>query len=301
MKPGDQVLLAGASGLIGRALARDLTAAGIRVRQLVRRPARTADELCWAPETGHLDPAVVSGMAAVVNLAGENIAAGRWTRARQAAIRDSRVQATRALATAIRAAACPPPIFVSASAVGIYAATDERVDEGGALGEGFLANVCREWEREAMAAAGPSVRVVCVRLGVVLSAAGGALPRMLPVFRLGLGGRLGRGQQWMSWISLDDVVAGIRFALANPGVQGAVNLVAPEPVTNADFTAALGRALRRPAVLPVPAVAISLLFGEMGRATLLASSRVVPSRLLAEGFEFRHPSIAAALTAALRT
>lgn len=299
MKPGDQVVLAGASGLIGRALASDLSAAGIRVLRLVRRPPTQTDEVYWAPEQDQLDPAVVSGAAAVVNLAGENIAAGRWTKARKAAIRDSRVQSTRTLAAAIRAATCPPRVFVSASAVGIYAAGDRQVDEGGALGEGFLADVCREWECEAQRAGGSDVRVVCMRLGVVLAANGGALPRMLPVFRLGLGGRLGDGGQWMSWISLADAVAGIRFALASPLLRGAVNLVAPEPVTNAQFTAALARAVRRPAVFPVPSAAISLLFGEMGRATLLASSRVVPSRLLEAGFEFRHPTVSAALAAEL--
>ncbi len=183
--------------------------------------------------------------------------------------------------------------------MGIYAASEQRVDEGGALGEGFLADVCRAWEREALAAAGPNVRVVCARFGVVIAAAGGALPRMLPVFRLGLGGRLGRGTQWMSWISLADAVAGLRFALASHSLNGPVNFVAPEPVTNADFTAALGRAVRRPAFLPVPSVAISLLFGEMGRATLLASSQVVPTRLLEAGFKFQNPTVSSALRAAL--
>ncbi len=299
MKPGETVILAGASGLIGGALARDLSAAGIRVRRLVRRPPQTDDEVSWSPETGQLDPAVISGAAAVVNLAGENIAAGRWTAARKAAIRDSRLQATRTLVAAIRSASCPPRVFVSASAVGIYAPGDARVDESGVLGEGFLAEVCRAWEGEALAAAGPNVRVVCARFGVVLGASGGALPRMLPVFRLGLGGRLGGGTQWMSWISLADAVAGLRFALASATLAGPVNLVAPEPVTNSEFTAALGRAVRRPAFLPVPAAAISLLFGEMGRATLLASSRVVPSRLLEAGFQFRHPTVSSALESVL--
>lgn len=293
--------MAGASGLIGRALARELTAAGAVVRRLVRRPPQSADEVFWAPELGQLDPEVLSGAAAVVNLAGENIAGGRWTAARKAAILSSRIDATRTLATAIRAAAFPPRVLVNASAVGIYGESAEPVDEDAAYGAGFLAQVCRDWEREASAAAGPEVRVVCVRLGVVLDAAGGALARMLPVFRLGLGGKLGGGGQWMSWISLTDAVAGIRFAIDTPALAGPVNLVAPEPVTNASFTSALGRALHRPAFLPVPAAAISLLFGEMGRATLLANSRVLPRRLLQAGFVFRHPSVTSALAQAVRS
>jgi uncharacterized protein (TIGR01777 family) len=295
MKSGDRVIIAGASGLVGRALVRDLVAAGVAVRRLVRRAPVAADEIRWSPESGWLDPAVVSGAAAVVNLAGENIAAGRWTEARKTTIRASREQATRTLALAIRAAAVPPRVMVNASAVGIYAPSDGAVDEQGRLGEDFLAGVCRDWERAALAAAGPEVRVVWVRLGVVLDASGGALARMLPVFRLGLGGRLGRGAQWMSWISLPDAVAGIRFALEGSGLAGPVNLVAPEPVTNAAFTVALGRALRRPTCFPVPAAVIELLFGEMGRATLLASTRVVPGRLVAAGFIFRHPTVASAL------
>jgi uncharacterized protein (TIGR01777 family) len=299
MKPGDRVILAGASGLIGRALTRELTAAGLVVSRLVRRPPQTPDEVFWVPESGQLDPAVIAGAAAVVNLAGENIAGGRWTTARKASILASRLDATRTLAKAIQAAARPPQLLINASAVGIYGDSSAAVDERAASGEGFLAQVCREWEREALAVTRPEVRVVCVRLGVVLDAAGGALARMLPVFRLGLGGKLGGGGQWMSWISLPDVVAGIRFALETPSLVGPVNLVAPEPVTNEAFTAALGRALGRPTFFPVPVLAISLLFGQMGRATLLGNSRVLPRRLLEAGFVFRHPSVASALAQAL--
>jgi uncharacterized protein (TIGR01777 family) len=208
MKSDQRLIVAGASGLVGGALVRELKGAGWSVSRLVRRPPHSPDEIFWAPESGQLDPAVIAGAAAVVNLAGENIAGGRWTAARKAAILASRVDATRTLASAIRASASPPRVLINASAVGIYGDTAAPVDEYALLGEGFLAQVCRDWEREAQAVAGPGVRVVCVRLGVVLGTEGGALARMLPVFRLGLGGNLGGGGQWMSWISLPDAVAG---------------------------------------------------------------------------------------------
>lgn len=295
------VVVAGASGLVGRPLCAALAASGWDVRRLVRRGALAPDEIGWDPEKGLIQGAGLAGAAAVINLAGENIGAGRWTAARRRAIRESRLQATRTLVAAARALPQPPLTWINASAVGYYGDTgDATVDERSPVGRGFLAEVCADWEREALGAEAWGARLVCVRLGVVLDAHGGALAKMLPIFRLGLGGPVGSGRQWMSWISSEDVAGVIRRALTDPGLRGPVNAVAPEAVTNAAFTRALARVLRRPAFLPVPAFALRLLFGEMGEATVLASTRADPGKLKQAGYPFRHPTLEGALVAALR-
>lgn len=299
-----KVVLTGATGLLGRPLARRLVAAGHEVVALARDPERARPLLPvraaverWQA-TAPLPPDLLRGADAVIHLAGENVAGGRWTAARKEAIRASRVAGSAQLVGAIAAlpAAARPRLLVAASATGWYGDQGERVlDETAPAGTGFLADVCRAWEAESGAAAAHGVRTVVLRIGVVLARAGGALPRLLPPFRLGLGGRVGAGTQWMSWIHRDDVLGLFEHALAADGLAGTVNAVAPAPVTNAAFTAALGRALHRPTVLPVPAVALRLALGEM--ATLLvASQRVRPARALAAGYNFRFPDLAGALS-----
>jgi uncharacterized protein (TIGR01777 family) len=283
------VLVTGASGLLGSALRESLD-----VRPLPRGAA-------WDPEAGRVDPDVLRDADAVVHLAGENIASGRWTPERKARIRGSRVAGTRALAVAIASLPRPPRVLVCASAVGIYGDRgDEALTESSRPGAGFLAELCQDWEDVAEPARHAGVRVVHLRFGVILSPKGGALARMLTPFRLGLGGRLGSGRQHMSWISLPDAAAVVRRALEDERLRGAVNAVAPFPVTNAGFTRALGAALRRPALFPMPAFAARLAFGELADALLLSSARVFPDRLSALGFEFRHPSVESALKEMLR-
>lgn len=292
-----RILIAGASGLIGTALAAGLRRDGHSVLKLVRRPARDNNEVEWNPATGDLDPRAIEGVHGVVNLAGENLAAGRWTTARRARIRASRIDATRTLVTAIARLDRKPAVLVNASAVGFYGDRgDAELTEDCAAGEGFLADVCRSWEAAAAPATHAGVRVVVARLGMVLAAQGGALTQLLPLFRLGLGGRISSGAQWMSWIALDDAVHAFEYALADERLAGAVNFTAPQPVTNRDFAAALAAAVRRPAWLPVPAWALQLAFGEMAEATILASTRAVPARLERAGYRFAHPGLRAALT-----
>jgi len=291
-----KILVAGASGLVGSALGPALRREGHEVVTLVRRPVRREDEIAWNPTTGELAPAALATTDAIVNLAGENIAAGRWTAARKEALRRSRLDSTRTLVRALARAAPRPRVLVNASAVGFYGDRgDEVLTEDSPVGRGFLPELCAEWETEAQAAESAGARVVRLRLGVVLAREGGALARLLPVFRWGLGGRLGDGRAWMSWIELDDLVRVISAAATDPRFDGAINAVAPGPVTNGEFTAGLGRMLHRPAILPVPRWLLELVYGEMAGATLFASARVMPVRLLAGGFVFRQPDIAAAL------
>jgi uncharacterized protein (TIGR01777 family) len=291
-----RVLIAGASGLLGRALAAFLETQGHAVLRLVRRPARTADEVAWNPAAGELALAALEGVDAVVNLSGENVGAGRWTAARRSAILRSRVDATRTLVVALQQLARKPEVFVSASAVGFYGDRgDEVLAENAAIGHGFLPEVCLAWETHAEGAVRAGIRTVVLRLGVVLTPAGGALAKMLPPFRLGLGGRLGSGRQWMSWVGREDAIGAIYHAIVEPQAHGPMNLVAPESVTNADFTQTLGRVLNRPVIMPVPALALRALFGEMADGTLLASTRAEPRQLVASGYRFRQPTLEATL------
>lgn len=287
--------MTGSSGLVGAALASSLTADGQAPRRLVRSRPAPGDAL-WNPEAGSIDADALQGIRAVVHLAGESIAAGRWTGARKRRILESRAQPTRLLAQTLSRLAEPPEVMVSASAIGWYGDRgDERLTEESAGGTGFLAEVCREWEAACAPATERGIRVVNVRFGIVLAAAGGALARMLPLFRFGLGGRLGSGRQWWSWVSLDDVLGAIRHALVTPSLRGPVNVVAPEAVTNAEFTQVLGRVLRRPTLAPAPAFALRLALGEMAGPLLLASAHVAPEQLLATGYRFRHPQLERAL------
>ena len=278
-----KIVVTGATGFVGRPLVRRLLAAGHEVRALSRNPEAAQQVLpvrcrcfAWDPGTATIDARALAGADVVVHLAGESVAGGRWTMARKGAIRDSRVAGTRNLVSAIQAmgARDRPAAFISASAIGVYGDRgDASLDEAALPGEGFLAEVCVDWEREVFAATQSGLRVVAIRVGVVLGKGGGALAKMLPPFRLGGGGRLGSGRQWMSWIHLDDLVGLFMMAVERTDVAGVINGVAPEPVTNGDFTRALGTVLRRPTILPAPAFALKLGLGEMA-AILLASQRV---------------------------
>ncbi|HEY2686865.1 MAG TPA: TIGR01777 family oxidoreductase [Streptosporangiaceae bacterium] len=295
-----RVAVTGSSGLIGTALSGALRQDGHEVIPLVRRPPGPG-EIRWDPQAadGGLPPGALDGVDAVVHLSGAPIAGGRWTAARKQKLRASRVQSTQALVTALAAAKSPPQVLLSGSAVGWYGDTGDRaVDETAPAGTGFLAGLVRDWESAARPARDAGVRVVNLRSGVVLSRQGGMLGLLTPFFRLGLGARMGSGSQFLSWISLTDHVAAVRFLLGQAGIDGPVNLTAPAPVTNAVFTAALARALHRPALLWVPAPALQLGAGEMS-SELLGSTRALPRRLTEAGFAFRYPAIAAALAAEL--
>jgi hypothetical protein len=297
-----RTFVTGGTGLIGRALLRRLSEPAVvlsRAERPAARPVGAGELLRWDPLTGPPPPQALRGAEVVFNLMGEPAAEGRWTADRKRRIRDSRVVGTRNLVAGLAALDRRPRVLVSASAVGYYGDRgDEILDESSSRGEGFLADVCVDWEREAMAAEGLGVRVVCVRIGLVMTPEGGALGKMLPAFRLGAGGRLGSGRQWMPWIHLDDVVGLLLHAAANESMRGALNGTAPAPATNAEFTAALGRALHRPALLPVPAFALQAAFGEMS-GMLMASQRALPKRALASGYAFAHPGLDGALRALL--
>jgi uncharacterized protein (TIGR01777 family) len=295
-----KVLVTGSSGLIGSALVPALRGAGHSVVRLVREPPGP-DAARWNPDDGSLDRSALDGVDGVVHLAGENIAAGRWTAKQKARIRNSRVRGTALLARAMRERDTKPKVFLSGSAVGFYGDRGaELLDETSARGLGFLADVCAEWEAAARLAADAGVRVVNLRTGIVLSREGGALRKMLPPFRVGLGGPVGSGTQYMSWIAIDDLVGALLYLLVTDSVTGAVNLVAPTAVTNREFTTALGRALRRPTLFKVPAFALRLALGEMADEMLLASIRAQPARLAASGYRFRYPDLEAALRHVLR-
>ncbi len=289
-----RIAITGATGMVGGALAPMLTAQGHTVVPVSRGPVPGGIQ--WDPASGALDPAAWEGLDAVIHLAGENLAEGRWTDDRKAALRDSRVGPTHLLATTLAGLARPPRVLISASAVGIYGDRgDGLLTETAPPADDFLGTLGQGWEAAAAPAMAAGIRVVHPRFGIILSSDGGALAKMLPTARLGLGGPLGGGEQWMSWIALDDVVGVLRHLLANDTLRGPVNTVAPTPVRNAEFAAALGEVLGRPAVLPVPAFALRILFGEMADATLLASTRVVPSVLEADGYRFRYPDLRGAL------
>jgi hypothetical protein len=295
-----RVAITGASGLIGATLVGSLRRDGHEVTRLVRHPPKGADEVRWDPKAsdGKIDPGTFDGVDAVVHLSGAPIAGGLWTQSRKQELRDSRIQSTRAMVTALGKAAKPPPVLLCGSAVGWYGDTGSReVDESAPAGTGFLTDLVRDWEA-ASRTGPPGLRVVNLRSGVVLSRRGGMLGPLAPLFRFGLGARLGSGHQFISWIALTDHVAAVRYLIEQDAIEGPVNLTAPTPVTNAQFTAELARALRRPALLRVPAPVLRLILGELS-GELLGSQRVVPKRLQDAGFSFRYPGIAAALTAEL--
>ena len=297
MASPQRVVVSGASGLVGRALSVLLAEQGHRVTALVRRrPAAGDDEVCWNPEKGEIDAAKLEGLDAAVHLSGDSLASGRWTAEKKQSIRDSRVVSTALLARTMAAMKRPPRVLISASASGVYGDRGEEwVDEASSPGDSFLARVAVDWEMAAQPAADAGIRVVNARLGVVLSPSGGVLAKMLPVFRRGLGGVIGNGRQHLSWIGLDDVVRAIDFLLRRDDLAGPINLVAPAPASNREFTKTLGRVLNRPTIFAVPAFVVRAVFGEMGQATILSSTRVRPRRLLEAGFEFGSPRLEEAL------
>ena len=293
------IVISGSHGLVGSALVTALEARGDDVRRLVRHAPRARDEIAWNPGAGTIDAAALEGATGVINLAGENIAQ-RWTRNAKQRIRDSRVQGTTLIARTIAALPTKPRVLVNASAIGIYGDRgDEELDERSAPGGGFLASVCRDWEAATAPASDAGIRVAMLRTGVVIARDGGALPKLLLPFRLGVGGRIGTGRQWMSWIALGDVVRAVLRIVDDETLAGPIDLVSPNPMRNADLAHTLGRVLHRPALVPVPAIAIRLALGTMGVESLLASQRARPARLLERGFRFEQPTSESALRAAL--
>jgi len=290
-----RVLVSGVSGPIGRALLASFATQGTEIVRLVRGRAQNAVQISWDPLTA-LSPAAVSGFDAVVHLAGESVV-GRWTEEKKKAIRESRVLGTRNLASALAQSGAKPRVLVCASAVGFYGNRgEELLPEESATGQGFLAEVCHEWEEATQAATEAGIRVVNIRIGLVLSAKGGALAKMLTPFKLGLGGRIGSGRQWWSWIHVDDIVGGIQHAIRTESLKGPVNLVAPNSVRNSEFTKVLASVLSRPAFFPVPEFALRLAFGKQAaEEMLLASQRVQPGKLGASGYTFRFSELRAAL------
>jgi len=291
------ILVSGSSGLIGSALVSSLAAEGHRVSRLVRSdPKPSSGEVRWDPATGLIDASSLEGLETIIHLAGDPIAQGRWTPEKKAKIRDSRVNGTKLLSEALARLKQPPKVLACASAIGYYGdRSDQILQEDSPPGTGFLAQTCQEWEKASESAVQRGIRVVHLRFGIVLSPKGGALAMMLPIFQKGLGGKLGNGKHWMSWIALDDVVGAIQHAVVTERLRGPVNAVSPNPVTNAEFTRALGNILHRPTFFPVPAFGLRLLFGEMANEALLASAKVMPVRLAGSGYRFRYPILEEAL------
>ncbi len=289
-----RVLISGASGLIGSAVVSALERRGDKVTRLVRHLPKTENDIQWDPMR-EIPPELVSGYDAAIHLSGESVA-GRWTEAKRRRIRESRVVSTRNLASALAKCGKPPQTFICASAIGYYGDRGQEIltDES-ASGTGFLPEVCREWEGATEPATLVGIRTLNTRFGIVLSKHGGALKQMLTPFRLGLGGRIGSGRQWWSWIHVADVVSAIVWSAGNASIRGPINFTSPNPVANAEFTRALAAALRRPAMLLVPAFAARLALGEFAEEGLLASARAVPKKLLETGFEFRYPELRMAL------
>jgi uncharacterized protein (TIGR01777 family) len=289
-----RVLVSGVSGPIGAALLPSLKARGYEVTRLVRGTANGEDQISWNPAQP-ISPEAVSGFDAVIHLAGESIV-GRWTQEKKSKIRDSRVMGTTNLAQTLARAKDKPQVLISSSATGYYGDRgNEVLNEESAPGRGFLPDVCREWEAATKAATDAGIRTVLMRTGVVLSSTGGALGKMLMPFKMGVGGRIGSGRQWMSWIDVQDMVGATHHILKSDLLQGPVNMVAPKPVTNAEFTRTLASVLSRPAIFPMPAFAVKLVFGEMGETVLLGSQRVEPAQLVASGYPFRFSELRASL------
>jgi uncharacterized protein (TIGR01777 family) len=293
------VAITGSTGMIGSALRRSLTADGHRVIGISRR-ASGPDDITWDPAAGKLDAAALKGVDAVVNLAGEGIADHRWSVEQRRKILESRVRGTELVASTLAGMASPPPVLVSGSAIGFYGDRgDQLLTEASEPGEGFLTEVCKAWEAATAPAAEAGIRVAVVRTGIVLTPAGGSLAKLLPLFRFGLGGRMGSGREWWSWIALDDEVGAIRFLLESP-VSGPVNLTAPAPVTNAELTRTLGKVLHRPTLVPVPSFGPKLLLGrELAEELLFSSARVTPRVLADAGYDFAHPDLEGALRSLL--
>ena len=296
-----KVLITGASGLIGQALQKSFTEKGYDLLLASRKAPEDERHIQWDIESGFTDPKKLEDIDAVVHLAGENVSGLRWTDDKKKAIHDSRVLGTRNVVNAISKLENKPKVFIAASAIGFYGERgDEEVTESSAAGDNFLADVSRAWEAESRRAEDAGIRTVLLRTGIVLSKDGGALSTMLLPFKLGFGGVVGSGKQWMSWISLDDEIAVINFAIENENLRGAVNAVSPNPVTNHDFTKTLGEVLYRPTFMPLPEFAVSMVFGEMGDALLLASTKVIPKRLTDAGFEFKYAELKGAIEHALK-
>ncbi|MBA4122881.1 MAG: TIGR01777 family protein [Acidobacteria bacterium] len=297
-----KILISGASGLVGKHLIPTLKAKGHEVHRLVRKTPNSSDEIQWDAEKGfsETEQAKLEGFDAVVHLAGDNVASENWSDEKKKKIKESRVIGTRVLVDALKSLQNPPKHFISASAVGFYGNREAEVlTETSRKGEGFLPDVCAAWEDESKKAE-RFARVVCMRIGVVLAKDGGALEKMLTPFRFGVGGTVGSGKQWMSWIALDDLIKAVHFFLKNENLTGAFNLTAPNPVTNEEFTKALGTVLNRPTVLPIPEFAIKTLFGEMGEMLLLQGARVLPKRLQDAGFDFEFNNLEDAMKSVLK-
>jgi uncharacterized protein (TIGR01777 family) len=296
-----KVLITGASGLVGTELQKSFAAKGYDLLLASRKEPTDDKHVKWSIEDGFADPEKLEGVDVVVHLAGENVSGLRWTDEKKKAIRDSRVLGTRNVVDAISKLENKPKTLIASSAIGFYGERgEEECTESSAAGDNFLAGVCKEWEAESRRAEDAGIRTVLLRTGIVLSKDGGALSTMLLPFKMGVGGVVGSGKQWMSWISLDDEIAIINYAIENENIRGAVNAVAPNPVTNQEFTKTLGDVLYRPTFLPLPEFAVSMIFGEMGDALLLASTKVMPKRLEDAGFEFKHPNLKEAIEAAVK-
>ncbi len=295
-----KIVVAGASGLVGSALVKELSAEGVEVARLVRKTPGSG-EIEWRPDRGTIDASAMDGCDAVINLAGDGIANGRWTEEKKRRIVDSRVNGTRLLSETMAKLSRKPATFINASAIGFYGSQgDELVDEDSGPGEGFLARVCREWESATAPAEQAGIRVVKLRLGVILTKDGGIMGSMLQPFKLGLGGKVGAGNQVISWVAMDDVVAAISFILSHQTLRGPINVVAPRPVTNAEFTKTLGRVLSRPTFMTMPAFAARLVFGEMADEMMLSSTRVAGKVLNDAGFRFHYPELEGAVQELLR-